>query len=133
MLIEAAIAKQLLANTGVATLVGTRIYPVWLPQGCTYPAISYLKVSGSRVHTMGASEAGANPRVQISCWGRTYADVKSVASAVRAALDQFSGTLGGAGGVSVQAIQLDNELDLIDPNSELYHVPMDFLTWYTEA
>ncbi len=133
MLIEVALANQLLANTGVAALVSTRVYPVRLPQGGTYPAITYSKVSGSRIRTMGSHEDSANPRVQVSCWGKTYADAKGLANAVRIALDRFSGTLGGMGGVDVSAILLENELDLDDPETKLYHVPLDFLVWYTEA
>lgn len=133
MLIEVALARQLLDTVNVTALVVDRVYPVRLPQGGDYPAITYSKVSGGRIRTMGSNEAAANPRVQVSCWGKTYADAKGLANAVRIALDRFSGTLGGSGGVAVSAILLENELDLDDPETKLYHVPLDFLVWYTEA
>lgn len=132
MNIEEAIYSYLKDNAGLAALVSDRIYPLTMPQNCTMPAVTYRKVSGPRIHTMGTDPGLAYPRFQFSCWGSSYSSAKNVAKKVQAALQDYKGQMGGALGVVVQASIMENELDLYEPDTGLYHIPVDLVIWHEE-
>lgn len=87
-------AEQTVYNTlkndaGVAALVGTRIYPLVLPQNPTYPAISYQRISTRPVQTRGGNGL-AFVRMQVDCFATGYTAAKQLSDAVVSAL---AGTL----------------------------------------
>lgn len=128
MRLEQALYNHLSTNPGLVAVAGDRIYPLKRPQGCTYPLVTFFRVSGPRQRTFGASTG--KPRFQVTCWAKSYAETKAVADAVIAAMDNFSGPLGGPGGVPVQAIQLDNETDDGEPDTGIYATFLDFFIWH---
>lgn len=132
MSLEAAFYAQLCATSALSALVGTRIYPLGLPHGVTLPAVTFQRVSGPRLRTLGNTNLGGAARFQVSCWGESYADASAVAAAVRT-LDNFDGLMGGAGGVTVRAIQQQNEVHLRDPETQWAHVALDFTVWHEGA
>ena len=127
MIIEEALFSHLSAFAGLTALVGTRIYPMLLPQQATLPAVTFMKVSNPYIRTFG-STIGAQPRFQFSCWATTYLGAKAVADQIKAALDFYAGTMGG--GVVVRAGLVENELDDYDPETKRYHVPVDVILWH---
>jgi hypothetical protein len=50
-----------------------------------------------------------------------------VAEQVRFALQSYSGTMGGAGGVTVLDADPVNEIDIYEPGTDTYHVPVDVM------
>ncbi|MDA8212162.1 MAG: DUF3168 domain-containing protein [Clostridia bacterium] len=136
MIIEEALYAHLNTYANLTALVGNRIYPLVLPQKGSYPAITYQKVSGPRLHALQTDPGTAHPRFQISCWAQTYSKAKAVVKQVQAALQDFSGIMGGAGGVQVDAVLFENEFDLYEEETEgktgLYHIPVDFIIWHQE-
>ncbi len=133
MFIEEALYSYLSGHAGLTNLVGTRIYPLVMPQNISLPAATFSKVSGPRVHAMQKDAGMAYPRFQVSCWGITYKSTKEVAAQVRAALQDFKGTMGGAGGVVVGGVFIQDENDLYEPGTHVYHVALDFIIWHDEA
>lgn len=133
MVIEEALYTYLSSHTGLTVLVSNRIYPVVMPQGTTLPAVTFSKVSGPRVHAMNRDAGLAHPRFQVSCWGATYKQAKDVAAQVRAALQDFKGTMGGAGGVVVSGVFIQDENDLYEPGTHVYHIALDFIIWHEEG
>ena len=132
MRIEQALFNRLCTHVGLTAVVGNRIYPVRLPLRADYPAISYFRVSRPTTRTFGGTVAGASPRFQFDCWAKSYADAKAVADQVIAALDGFSGTMGGPGGVEVQAVYLENEMDDdFVASADIYHTIVEFTFWHT--
>lgn len=138
-MIGKAIHARLKAHTGTAALVESRIYPLRLPQGPTYPAIRYQVISTPRTHLMGdTADASiqAHARVQVDCYDETYAGVRALAEQVRLALSRWSGT---AGGVTVEVVFLDDERDLDEPTlvhggeQGVFHVMMDLVAHYQDA
>ena len=78
---EPLVRALLLDDDAVSTAVGgSRIYPMIRPQGSTLPAITYQRVSRSRVDPfnrsdpLDADERVQNARLQIDCWAATYGD-----------------------------------------------------------
>ncbi len=124
--IEEALVSILIA---AATTAGARIYPLVLPSNPTLPAVSYNRVSTPRVHSLSGYSHLSKPRIQFTAWALTYAAAKVLANEVRAALDVYVGTILG---VAIQSAFADNELDMFEPRSKLYHVPVDYIVAHYE-
>ena len=137
MLIEEALIKFLLAQTFVTTYLTSsddtkRLYPVIAPQNVTAPYIVVFKVDGPRDHSHEGSSHLANPRFQLSIYSTTYAEAKAIAAAVQAVLEGYTGTMGGAGGVDVNGVFYENETDLYEEETKLFHVAVDYKMWHRE-
>jgi len=132
MKIEQAIKKELLADSGITDLIGERLYYVKSPQDVISPYVVFLKASGPREYSHGGASKLARPRFQFSCFATTYYVAKQIAEAIRAAIEAFSGTMGGAGGVEVGSCFCINESDIYEDNTQLYHVAVDYLIWHKE-
>jgi len=131
MLIEEALFAHLKAHAGLSALIGTRIYPLVLPQNPTLPAITYQKISRVGERAMSSpTPRVARARFQISCWGTSYASVKDVAEQVKAALQDYSGLMGGSGGVQVLDVNVANEQDIYEPDTGIYHLSVDVMIYH---
>jgi len=110
--------------------VGTRVYPMKLPQGCTLPAITFQRISGERAHCLGGPSGRARPRFQVDCWAdgkfgaEGYDTVKDLADKVRKCLDGFSGDIDTESDVG--GIILEGERDIWENEGNLFRVTMDF-------
>lgn len=132
---KAAIRRILLANSGVAALVGDRIAWGVLPRGTAYPAIALHHLSGPHHYAMGGPSNLATSRVQVNCLADLPVTSDALAAAVRSALSGLRATVAG---VTIQGAFLDNEDDLVDgepqPPDEIHcDVRQDYLIWHAEA
>jgi hypothetical protein len=130
MSLETGLYAALAADGTVAGLVGTRIYPGIMPQGVTYPAISYQRISTVRTNMLSGVDDFTQVRIQIDCWDDGYSDVKTLANAVVSAID-------GATALDTQAIQhchLESMMDLpqVDGDRVEHRVSMDFIIYLNE-
>ena len=130
--IEKLLTTLMEADTTIEGLVGTRIFPMVVPQDTTMPCITYQKISGNWQVQISGPHNMSQERFQINCWATTYAGAKALAEAVRA---EFSGYDTGNASVSVHIITLENETDTINENADVrgsrrYGRMMDFLVWY---
>lgn len=132
MTIEAVITKHLTENAGVAALIAGRVYPKQLPQGPTYPAIVYHRISGPRVHSHDGASGLAYPRFQFDCFAKTHVQAKALCDAVRLAIDGFKGLMGGAGGVDVQAVFCEDDTDDYDDELKVHVQQLDAVFWHAE-
>jgi len=138
MSVETALVKLLIDDSDVNTLVGSRIYPNYVPQGVTLPAITYQEISGVRdTHMTGASGL-VQARFQINCWCKTYPDSRTLANYIRIALspatDDYPKTVVGT---YISAIMLLNENDvpsIYGDNEEKsgFGKMLDFSVWFKE-
>jgi len=132
MQIEQAIKKELMAASGVTDLIGERLYYVRAPQDVTKPYVVFFKVSGSREYSHDGASELANPRFQFSCFATTYYEAKQTVNAIRVAIEAFSGTMGGDGGVEVGSCFCINESDIYEEDTRLFHVAVDYLIYHKE-
>ena len=129
MTIEEALQAYLSSKTEITNIVSDRIYPILLPQDSTYPALTYFKISGSVQHDVDI----AYPWFQISSWAETYAEVKALAVVVKEVMQRYKGVMGGGSGIKVPQIVFENELDLYDSETGIYHIPADYKIIYREV
>ena len=121
MTIATLLRGGLIADAGVAALVGTRVYPGLLPQKPTYEAITYERVSNTG---QDGSSNRKQSRWQINCWGATYAEAHVLANAVKAALEEWHDVDHTPG---IERARVVNEIDDYDDNVEVYRVIVDVM------
>lgn len=122
--LEVALYTILSASTALTDHVGTRIYPSYLPQNCTYPALTYWRVSTIRESAMNADPGISTARFQVSVWATSPVTAGDVADHVRTALHR---TIGSYGGVTITDNAIDGEMTTFDPETEEHQVAIDFL------
>ena len=131
MSIETGLYAYLTANSGVSAIVSTRLYPLKLPQGATLPALAYQLISNARPHDITAGPTGhAFPRFQITSYAESYSAAKSLAAAVRSALDGYRGAMGSETGVG--GVALIGERDSFETETEYPSVQQDYLIPHSE-
>jgi len=116
----------LLADATVASLVGTRIHPVIIPQKPPFPSVAIQTISGQRVHSTDGASGLTGPRIQIDCWDETFAGADAVFEAVRKRVD-------GKGSGVIQGMFIESERDSYDFEINLYGRSMDVFVWHEEA
>lgn len=95
--IDAALRKFLLADTAIAAIVGSQVYPLQLPQkafaqtGDNQPAIVLSRISGVRGHHLRGPEGLRRTRYQVDCWARTYDAATALGALCERRLDSFTG------------------------------------------
>lgn len=120
MSIEAAIYSIAADDGGIAALVGTGIWPVFVPQGESFPAVTYQQISGVREHACDGPLGLCAARFQLNCWAEgatAYTDARALADACRAVFDGYEGTVEST---VIQLIRVQNEMDVpgLDPEVE---------------
>lgn len=135
--IEECLLYELTHNAGVVAIASTRGYPLMVPLDTTLPAWAYQRISGIPDQTHEGPSGLVFGRFQITCLGDRYTQAVSLENAIRACLDGFTGTMGGAGGLSVWASQVTNMQDGYGGNQEpLFEQKvrrMDIEMWYWES
>ena len=123
-MLEESIFSHLSTVAAITTYVGAsssaRIYPVYLPQDPTLPAMSYQRISSQPHVSMGGFCNLDNPRIQIDCWATSYSAVKELSEAVRDAM---------MSALAFRALEISDQ-DLFEPELEIYRVSLDFSCWF---
>lgn len=116
---EIAIKNKLLEYISLTNLIGTRLYPLKLPQNPTYPSITYQLISDPR-RQMGSK----SPRYQYSIFGTTYGQVKGVEEKLREALNTLEGT------ANIFAQYEEDTRPIYENDTSLYSIQLDTILYY---
>lgn len=106
----------LVADSAVVALVSQRISPLVRSQNEPLPSITLSLVSVVPMNHVAGAPTLDQARVQIDSWGTSYAEVRSVADAVRAALE-------------AAGLVMESEFDGFEPDVDEYRVTQDFYIW----
>ena len=146
MLIEEAMVALLSANPRLTAQIGTRLYPVTLPeylqqeQGAaatkSYPAVLFALMAREREQT----HNGPNPLVashfEIDVLSPSYSEAKQIAESLRLALNGKAAALAGYYGRDVRGVYLDEERDDYEWDAvehlSLFHVAQKFVIQHNE-
>jgi hypothetical protein len=130
--VEQALRDLVLADSAVSARVGSRMYPLTLPQAWASPALRYQRVSALRAREVGGPTGRAYPTFQIDAFARgSYADARALADDVRQAIDGYVGTTSG---VVFGAIVLESDQDMLEAveDEDVYRITMDFRITHAE-
>jgi capsular polysaccharide biosynthesis protein len=133
-MIAESLHAYLSGHAGVSVLVGSRVFPLMIPQhvyneATKQPCLVYQLIGTTRDLTFCAVDQLVSGSYQIDAYARKYKQANELARAVRAALIDFSGLMGDT---HVRRIMLDTEQDLLDPEPGLYRVSQTYTIWYLE-
>jgi len=121
-MMEADLIAHLLADAGVSALVGTRIYPSLASQNAAAPYVVLRRVSTVGKRGTGGPAGLDRARIQIESYADTYGEAKSLAVAIRTALD-------GTAITNIRLSQFETEHDDFDEAAELHRTISEFFTW----
>lgn len=120
-----AIGTKLLATTAVTDVTSTRVYHGLRPAGDA-PCINYFEAGYIPLHN-GVIES---PRYQISCRASTPKVAQNLAREVIVAFHNFQGTVNG---FDMQRVTVESKAMFPEPDTDLYHVPVDIRFVYNES
>lgn len=133
---EPGFKAYLTAVAEVAALIGTHVFPKRIPQhdaqtASRVPCVVFQRVGGNfPAKTFCGSGQLVGASFQFDCYAITYDECKAVAGAVRRALVDYVGLMGG---VNVQSVTLDTSFDAptdFDPGLE--RESQTYTIWYIE-
>ncbi len=130
MSIEAALYSKLTGDAGVAALVGSRVYPMHMPQAGTLPALVYERITTVRSYAHDGQQSPTLVRMQVDSIAGTLAAAEPCAAAVLACLSGFVGTVGG---VDIRSCFAENQVNLPDEETGLVRVVQDYLITFMEV
>jgi hypothetical protein len=105
---EAFLFQRLTSQTSVYTLIGTRVFPLMAPTGTALPLVIYQRSAVSRQQSLSGPVGLPVVTLQLTSYASSYTAVKSIARAVRVAVDGWTGTTSG---VTIQRTSLQAESD----------------------
>jgi len=129
-MIEEGIVALLRADATLTGLIGTRLYPVLVPEPTVYPCLSYQVVSASPDYTIDGTRCGSK-RIQFDAWGTSYGDCKAILQALGNVLDLFRGML--PDGTRALVIRNVLELDQFESDGRVYRSLADYRAEYAET
>lgn len=129
-MIEAAIFSLLSNDAGVAALVGSRIYPDFLPQDETLPALVYfLKKTGFNYIFNSEAPNNVDTPFSVDCWASTAAGASALVIAVKAVLQHQAVTVDDR---TILASTLTNEQQDYDDQTKAFKFSL-FFNLFNEA
>ena len=126
---EAALQQYLITFPGLTAIVGTRVYPLTMPQNTTYPALTYQRVSERTIQSHQGTSNFAYTRYRFMCWAKTFPAARQLASALKGAIIGYRGAMGARWAGSIRH---DNELDNYDEQTKTFSVLSDFIIGHNE-
>ncbi len=103
----------LLSKSAVTTVVGTRVFPNFIPEKNTsYPVIVYAVVSQVPAHNLAGGAGYAETRIQLDVYCKTAVERDSLTEILRNELQGFAGTMGSS---TVSSVVYRNAIDLYEP------------------
>lgn len=106
--IEAWFQDQVGTASAVSAIIGTRIFPVKIPQDAATPAIVYRRLSTQRTYSNAGQNPLATPTLEARAVATTYPVAKDLADKMRLAASGFHGA---DGAYNVRRCFLTNEYD----------------------
>lgn len=133
MTIEKAIENHLKTHIGLNALIANRIYPDLEPDtNKTYPVLIYQLISSIDDHSLGEDPDSTEERWQFTIKATSAASRAAVSKQLKAAFKDFSGIMGGVGGINVYSVLQENRVDTYDSGTGIYLRMVDFMFIYDD-
>lgn len=128
------------AQSGITSVVSTRIYPDVAPTSAVLPYAVFQVISEARQPHMTAASGLIARRVQVACYGATPDSATTAAEAFRAEMDGFKTAGMGTGGnvTQIRRVLLDGgdtgmeQAQDASQAHKFYH-RQDYIVWHTES
>lgn len=128
-ILEVDIRDFLAGIESIAAVVENRVFGVVRPRNTPLPQVLITRVTTTRQNTICGTSTLVSCDLQIDSFALQGQDAWQLATLVRRALMDFSGTMGAT---SVNKIFLTNEFPLTDPEPGVLRVTQTYNVWYYE-
>jgi len=133
MILEQGLREYLLEVAPIAALIRDRLFNMVRSPQSALPAVVIQRINTIRQVLFCGTDDLVNADMQLDCYAISPQDAWGLAAAVRAALVDFTGTMGDPAGVYVDQVTLTNERPLTDPDPGIIRVIQLYNFWYLEA
>ena len=127
--IDEALYALITGDETCAAQLGTRVYPLMIPQNAALPAVCYQTITTQRKNHLRGPSHTPSPRIQITIKAASYDNAVVVGNLIRSLLEGYSGT---ASGVTIAGVMLENEYDGFNLDTKSYTVRQDYRFQYYE-
>ena len=121
---EIVLLRTLREDAGLSALVGSKVFPLFIPSGNYLPCVTFQRLGGRPPNTLSGASGLEEIDLQIDVWARDYDEAKAIAKAVRAAMSP-SGPRFSA--------HLIEDQDLYEDGTNYFRVSMEFKVWFLET
>ena len=121
---ESVLLRMLQEDAGLSALVGSKVFPLFIPSGNFLPCVTFQRIGGRPANTLSGASGLEEIDLQIDVWARDYDEAKAIAKAVRAAMPP-SGDVFGA--------HLIEDQDLYENGTTYFRVSMEYKVWFLET
>jgi hypothetical protein len=127
MLFEEALFKYLSTYAALSAYVDKKIYPLAIPEDKKSPAIAYQQISSRNIDSLQTSSDAGYFNYQLSIYANTYTEAKNIAKVLKTALKDYTGIMGGSGGVNIGAThKIGDDIDGQDEETKEYSVKQEY-------
>ncbi len=107
--IESALFKILKDDAAVGAICADRISPTFAAQNVASPLVTYDQLSGPRVQSLSGPTGLVEATFEFTCWAEHYIPSRTLADAVRQALDGIDAIVDT---IAIDSIQCTDERDI---------------------
>lgn len=118
MSLRAAIYSSLSSESTITSLVGTRIYPDFVPSDAAYPCITYRTLGFSQEYLVDGQSQTSNATVEFTLLGRSATDLETLAQTLQDHLSLISSTT--VGDTTIRTAFQENTLSDYDFNADIF-------------
>ena len=115
--------------SALTALVENRIYPTFLPQAVTYPAVRFDRTDDGGAKDFDGQGDTLRTELLIDCVAQTLTEALAIAQTVKDALRGYRGAMGAA---TVQQTFLETEFDTFEPAiaGGMYRASQAWTIWH---
>ena len=121
---ESVLLRMLQEDAGLSALVGSKVFPLFIPSGNYLPCVTFQRLGGRPANTLSGASGLEEIDFQIDVWARDYDEAKAIAKAVRAAMPANGPRFGA---------HLIEDQDLYEDGTNYFRVSMEFKVWFLET
>lgn len=121
---ESVLLRMLQEDAGLSALVGSKVFPLFIPSGNYLPCVTFQRLGGRPANTLAGPSGLEEIDLLIDAWARDYHEAKAVAKAVRAAMPANGPRFGA---------HLIEDQDLYEDGTNYFRVSMEFKVWFLET
>ena len=129
-MIESCLRSLLLSDATIAGLVGSRVFPMFKPEGQAYPAVVYQRVDGEHPLAQDGPAGRGVAVLQISALAESYETAKTLQKAI---VSLLHGYRGGAGSCTFYRCEVRGLADGMSWEGETFVHQLDVEIDYREA
>ena len=128
-MIEGAIKSILVGDVAIQAMISGRAYLSPAVQSPVFPFVTYQRVSTTRELAHSGSVRVAEATFQVTAWGSSGLESRTLAAAI---VSKFHGYKGTVGADVLLLCRVVNEVDLYDEDAGTYYSAIDISVGYRE-